>query len=99
MVFTIRFCCQNIDLVHGFVIDLLLQVALFYEDGHPVDGKGIGRKILDKVHETYSHELEGKHFAYDGEKSLFTLGSFQRKKLEFTIVVEDLSSNRYICVH
>ncbi|KAH9686802.1 protein argonaute 4B [Citrus sinensis] len=70
------------------------SVALFYEDGHPVDGKGIGRKILDKVQETYSHELEGKHFAYDGEKSLFTLGSFQRKKLEFTIVVEDLSSNR-----
>ncbi|KAL9451109.1 hypothetical protein AB3S75_012790 [Citrus x aurantiifolia] len=70
------------------------SVALFYEDGNPVDGKGIGRKILDKVQETYSHELEGKHFAYDGEKSLFTLGSFQRKKLEFTIVVEDLSSNR-----
>lgn len=70
------------------------SVALFYEDGRPVDGKGIGRKILDKVQETYSHELEGKHFAYDGEKSLFTLGSFQRKKLEFTIVVEELSSNR-----
>ncbi|KAH9686803.1 protein argonaute 4B [Citrus sinensis] len=81
---------------HYSVISLcsLSRVALFYEDGHPVDGKGIGRKILDKVQETYSHELEGKHFAYDGEKSLFTLGSFQRKKLEFTIVVEDLSSNR-----
>lgn len=44
-------------------------------------------------------DLKVNSFAYDGEKSLFTLGSFKRKKPEFTIVVEYLSSNRYICVH
>ncbi|KAJ4720457.1 Argonaute family protein [Melia azedarach] len=70
------------------------SVALFYEDGRPVDGKGIGRKIMDRVKETYGSELEGKHFAYDGEKSLFTLGSFKSKKLEYTVVLEDPSSNR-----
>ncbi|RAL43137.1 hypothetical protein DM860_009919 [Cuscuta australis] len=70
------------------------SVALFYEDGSPVDGKGIGRKVLDRVHETYDTELAGRHFAYDGEKSLFTVGALPRNKLEFTVVLEEVTSNR-----
>lgn len=70
------------------------SVALFYEDGRPVEGKGIGRKVLDRVHETYDTELAGKDFAYDGEKSLFTIGSLPRNKLEFTVVLDDVTSNR-----
>ncbi|MCD7472923.1 Protein argonaute-4 [Datura stramonium] len=70
------------------------SVALFYEDGRPVEGKGIGRKVLDRVHETYDTELAGKEFAYDGEKSLFTIGSLPRNKLEFTVVLDDITSNR-----
>lgn len=69
-------------------------VSIFYEDGKPVDAKGIGRKIIDRVKETYDSELGGKNFAYDGEKSLFTAGSLPRNKLEFTVVLEDISSNR-----
>lgn len=42
------------------------SVALNYEDGNPVEAKGIGRKILDKVQQTYALELAGKDFAYDG---------------------------------
>lgn len=61
-----------------------------------MDGKGIGRKVLDRVHETYDTELAGKEFAYDGEKSLFTIGALPRNKLEFTIVLEDVTSNRLI---
>nr|GMD16245.1 protein argonaute 4 [Ipomoea batatas] len=70
------------------------SVALYYEDGRPVDSKGIGRKVLDRVHETYDTELAGKEFAYDGEKSLFTVGALPRNKLEFTVVLEDVTSNR-----
>ncbi|KAL3530098.1 hypothetical protein ACH5RR_009420 [Cinchona calisaya] len=70
------------------------SVALFYEDGRPVDGKGIGRRVLDRVQETYDTELAGKKFAYDGEKSLFTVGPLPRNKLEFTVVLEDVTSNR-----
>ncbi|MCL7024164.1 hypothetical protein MKW94_029661, partial [Papaver nudicaule] len=69
-------------------------VTLFYEDGRPVDGKGIGRKVIDRVKETYDSELSGKHFAYDGEKSLFTVGPLPSNKLEFTVVLEEASSNR-----
>jgi eukaryotic translation initiation factor 2C len=66
-----------------------------YEDGRPVEGKGVGRKVIDRVKETYDSELSGKDFAYDGEKSLFTVGSLPRNKLEFTVVLEDVQSNRY----
>ncbi|MBN8157103.1 hypothetical protein J0J30_24210, partial [Vibrio vulnificus] len=71
---------------------------MFYEDGRPVDGKGVGRKLMDKVHETYNTQLGGKHFAYDGEKSLFTVGSLPGKKHEFTVVLEEVSSGRSILV-
>lgn len=83
-------------LLFVLVNSVLLQVALFYEDGRPVDGKGVGRKVLDRVHETYDTELAGKDFAYDGEKSLFTIGSLPRNKLEFTVVLEDVISNRLV---
>ncbi|GFS37844.1 argonaute family protein [Actinidia rufa] len=70
------------------------SVSVSYEDGRPVDGKGVGRKVIDRVHETYDTELAGKDFAYDGEKSLFTVGPLPRNKLEFTVVLEDVTSNR-----
>lgn len=55
--------------------------------------KGFGRRVLEEVEETYD-ELKGKNFAYDGDKSLFTYGSLKANKLEFTVVLDDLSSNR-----
>jgi len=70
------------------------QVAFTYEDGRPVEGKGVGRKIIDRVQETYHSDLNGKDFAYDGEKSLFTVGSLPQNKLEFEVVLEDVTSNR-----
>ena len=50
--------------------------------------------MIDRVHETYKSDLGGKNFAYDGEKSLFTVGPLPGNKLEFTIVLEDVSSDR-----
>ncbi|XP_052203898.1 protein argonaute 4-like [Diospyros lotus] len=82
----------NVTNVEGYFYHYSVTVS--YEDGRPVDGKGVGRKVIDRVKETYDSELSGKDFAYDGEKSLFTVGSLPRNKLEFTVVLEDLSSNR-----
>ncbi|CAI0452237.1 unnamed protein product [Linum tenue] len=73
------------------------SVALLYEDGRPVEAKGVGRKVLDKVQQTYSSELSGKEFAYDGEKSLFTIGQLPLNKHEFTVVLEEVTSSRLIC--
>jgi eukaryotic translation initiation factor 2C len=53
--------------------------------------KGVGRKVIDKLCETYD-VLRNKNFAYDGEKSLFTLGSLLHNKQEFVVVLEEVSS-------
>ncbi|KAJ6380704.1 hypothetical protein OIU77_029577 [Salix suchowensis] len=70
------------------------SVSLSYEDGRPVEAKGIGRRLIDKVHETYGSDLAGKDFAYDGEKSLFTIGAMPRNKMEFTVLLDSFTSNR-----
>ncbi|KAL0741036.1 hypothetical protein Bca4012_082549 [Brassica carinata] len=70
------------------------SVALFYDDGRPVEQKGVGRKILDKVNETYHSDLDGKQFAYDGEKTLFTFGALPSNKMDFSVVLEEVSSAR-----
>nr|CAD1829069.1 unnamed protein product [Ananas comosus var. bracteatus] len=72
----------------------ITTVSLKYEDDRPVDGKGVGRRVIDKLRQTYDSELGNKDFAYDGEKSLFTLGSLPHVNNEFTVVLEDISSGR-----
>ncbi|KAG8049565.1 hypothetical protein GUJ93_ZPchr0009g1049 [Zizania palustris] len=83
-----------------FTVDLSGIDAVFYqysvsiksEDDKVVDGKGIGRKIMDKLLQTYSSELAGKEFAYDGEKCLFTVGPLPQNNFEFTVILEETSS-------
>lgn len=50
------------------------------------------------MQETYSHELDAKKFAYDGEKALFTVGPLPQNKLEFTVIIDDGSVNRCACM-
>ncbi|ONM31333.1 hypothetical protein Zm00014a_019947 [Zea mays] len=69
-------------------------VNLKYEDDTPVDRKGSGRKVIEKLQQTYAAELANKDFAYDGEKSLFTIGALPQVKNEFTVVVEDFSTGK-----
>ena len=69
---------------------------LKYEDDQPVEGKGIGRKVIDKLQQTYRAELSNKDFAYDGEKSLFTVGGLPQKNNEFTVVLEDASTGKLV---
>ena len=83
---------NDVILMRLFVV--LEQVALFYDDGRPVEQKGVGRKVLDKVHETYHSDLDGKQFAYDGEKTLFTFGALPSNKMDFSVVLEEVSSAR-----
>ncbi|CAN4103690.1 unnamed protein product [Withania somnifera] len=70
----------------------LYSVSITSDEKRTVNIKGIGRKIIDKLHETYSSEFAGKKFAYDGEKSLYTVGPLPRNRLEFTVVVEESSA-------
>ncbi|KAK7322500.1 hypothetical protein VNO77_25881 [Canavalia gladiata] len=70
------------------------SVAMCFEDGHPVEARGgIGRKVIDKASEIYD-ELKNISFAYDGDKSLFTLNYLTDKKLQFIVEIEENSSRR-----
>ncbi|WVZ10684.1 hypothetical protein V8G54_015214, partial [Vigna mungo] len=60
--------------------------------GRLVEGKGVERKVLDIVHESYNSELNRKDFVYDGEETLFTPSSLSRNHLEFIAVLEDVVS-------
>jgi eukaryotic translation initiation factor 2C len=62
-----------------------------------VENKGIGRKVMEKLAQMYSSELAGKDFAYDGEKSLFTVGSLPQNIFEFKVVLEEASSRLHLC--
>lgn len=70
-----------------------LQVEVKYEDGGPVEAKGVCRRVVDKLQETYASELTGREFAYDGEKGLFTAGALLQTKHQFVVVMEDASSS------
>lgn len=67
-------------------------MVLRYDDDREVTGKGIGRKVIDKLHQTYDTEFAGRNFAYDGEKSLFTVGPLPQNKNEFKVILDDLST-------
>ncbi|KAI4991321.1 hypothetical protein ZWY2020_039692 [Hordeum vulgare] len=68
------------------------SVSIKSDDDQVVEGKGIGRKVIDKMLQTYSSELAGKDFAYDGEKCLFTVGPLPQNNFEFTVIMEETSA-------
>ncbi|KAM0859753.1 hypothetical protein ACQ4PT_046986 [Festuca glaucescens] len=70
------------------------DVKLKYDDDQPVVGEGVGRKVMKQLREAYSLELAGKEFAYDGWKSLFTVGPLQVKNYVLDVVVDDASSRK-----
>ena len=71
-------------------------MKLKYEDDQPVDGKVVGRKVIDKLQQTYHSELSNKDFAYDGEKSLFTVGALPLVNHECTVVLEEPSTGKLV---
>ena len=73
-----------------------LQVSITSEDDKEVNVKGIGRKLIDRLYQTYSSEFSGKKFAYDGEKSLYTVGALPQNKFEFTVVLEESMAKQYV---
>ncbi|PON87801.1 Exonuclease/helicase-like [Trema orientale] len=84
-------------LANHFKVSLKVPDAVFYqysvsitsEDSKDINLKGIGRRLIDRLYQTYSSEFSGKRFAYDGEKSLYTVGPLPQNKLEFTVVLEE----------
>ncbi|PKU60023.1 Protein argonaute 16 [Dendrobium catenatum] len=90
-------------LTNYFTVNLTAQDQFFCQykisiksiDNLAVEGKAIGRKVMDRLYQTYSLELGGKEFAYDGYNSLFTVGFLPQNNFDFTVVLEE--STRVPC--
>ncbi|KAJ9170012.1 hypothetical protein P3X46_018149 [Hevea brasiliensis] len=67
------------------------SVSITAEDNRVVDEK---RKIIDRLCQTYSCELAAKSFAYDGEKTLYSLVRLPQSWMEFTVDVPKYRSKR-----
>ena len=72
------------------------QVAITFEDKQAVESKGIGRKVIDRLYQTYSSELGCKRFVYDGGKTLYTVGPLPLNKYEFKVLLEKSFTKRYV---
>ncbi|KAI7993599.1 Protein argonaute 16 [Camellia lanceoleosa] len=88
-------------LTNHFKVSVKYPNEIFYQysvsissEDKGVENKGIGRKIIDKLYQTYSSELAGKKFAYDGEKPLYTVGPLPQNISEFTVVLEESFAKR-----
>ena len=48
------------------------------------------------MYQTYSTEFPGRKFAYDGDKSLYTVGPLPQHKYEFKVVLEESFAKQYV---
>ncbi|KAL2326862.1 hypothetical protein Fmac_020289 [Flemingia macrophylla] len=65
------------------------SVTITLEDKRSVESKGIGRKVIDKLYQTYSSELGGKRFAFDGGRALYTVGPLPLNKYKLKVLLEE----------
>ncbi|XP_019159475.1 PREDICTED: protein argonaute 16 [Ipomoea nil] len=65
------------------------SVTISFDDKSAVNSRGIGRKIMDKLYQTYSSEFSGKRFAFDGEKCLYAVGPLPQNNMKYTVVLEE----------
>ncbi|KAE9588939.1 putative post-transcriptional gene silencing PAZ-Argonaute family [Lupinus albus] len=65
------------------------NVTVTSEDKRNIESKGIKRKLIDRLYQIYSSELGGKSFAYDGDRTLCTVGSLPLDKFEFKVLLEE----------
>ncbi|XP_051151747.1 protein argonaute 16 [Andrographis paniculata] len=70
------------------------SVSISSESNPVINNQVIGRKVTDKLYQTYSSELSGKRFAYDGQNSLYTVGPLPQNHLEFTVVLDEFVAIR-----
>ncbi|GAB4859397.1 hypothetical protein Ancab_010860 [Ancistrocladus abbreviatus] len=84
-------------LVNHFRVSVRSPDEIFYQysvkitSGHDrtIESAVIGRKVIDKLCQTYSSELGGKKVVYDGRKILYSVGPLPSTNFEFTVVLEE----------
>ncbi|CAN8247740.1 unnamed protein product [Cochlearia groenlandica] len=92
----IQLCTNHYNVSVGYpdVVFYQYNVSITTEDGKDVEGKGIGRKLIDQLYKTYSSDLDCKRLAYDGEKTLYTVGPLPQNDFNFQVILEGSFSKR-----
>ncbi|PRQ54608.1 putative protein argonaute [Rosa chinensis] len=70
------------------------SVHITSENKKAAQGKGIGRKLVDRLYQTYSSKLADNKFVYDKEKAQYTIGPLPQNKLDFTVPLEEAFAKR-----
>ncbi|KAK9988747.1 hypothetical protein SO802_028986 [Lithocarpus litseifolius] len=92
---------QSIQLLSNhFKVDVS-DASLFYqysvsitaEENRVVEGRGIRRKVIENLFQKNAHKFAGKTFAYDGEKSLYTVSLLPLNLFESEVVLEEVSKS------
>ncbi|KAK9676555.1 hypothetical protein RND81_11G084800 [Saponaria officinalis] len=65
------------------------SVKITSGDDVPIECKSISIKIIDKLFQTYSSELNGKVYVFDGKKNVYTFAPLSQKTFEFTLTHEE----------
>ncbi|KAL0710621.1 hypothetical protein Bca4012_017599 [Brassica carinata] len=84
----------NVSVGQPDVVFYQYTVSITTEDGENVQGKGISRKLIDQLYKTYSSDLDGKRLAFDGEKTLYTVGPLPQNDFDFRVILESSFSKR-----
>ncbi|KAL1221220.1 Protein argonaute 6 [Cardamine amara subsp. amara] len=85
----------NVSIRQPNVVFYQYSVNITTENGDDVEGKGIGRRIMNQLCKTYSSDhLDGKFLAYDGDKILYTIGPLPQNAFDFKVSLEGSFSKR-----
>ncbi|PIA63772.1 hypothetical protein AQUCO_00201245v1 [Aquilegia coerulea] len=70
------------------------NVLIKSENNQEVEGRRFRRKVMDKLYRTPTFQLDGKCFAFDGGKALYTVGSLPLKKLKYSVELDEAAVKR-----
>ena len=73
-----------------------LHISFNLEAKRAIESKGISGQSINGLYQTYYYKLGGKKFTYDGEKTLYIVGSLPKNKLEFTVVLEESIVKQFV---
>ncbi|PIA41473.1 hypothetical protein AQUCO_02200115v1 [Aquilegia coerulea] len=65
------------------------SVSIKSGDNRTVDGKDIGKEVIDIMYQTNSSEILEKPYAYDDEQALYTVPNLHQNEIECRVVLED----------
>ncbi|KAG8378708.1 hypothetical protein BUALT_Bualt07G0013300 [Buddleja alternifolia] len=68
------------------------NILFSHEDGRPIAQKNTKLAVIEKLYDTYKTDFSAEKLVYDGFGSLFTLSPLPQNNLDFSVVLNSVSS-------